>query len=217
MSGSKAVLVAVLAITVSGCAQTQRIMATSRNNTAFLIEPVAQTSESERALVRSAEAGSSQADCGTALSDPSMAECSEKQLLGRYIGTLRGTGPAANRVDVNSFIPALAESYEHLESVDTGVTAMLEQQSAELALLKQQRAAGELSDHDYSVRVTAMKQSREAVGEALKLSANQAATAQKLFKKAQAKGQDGLSWYVLSLGHVEEVTKAAKARLAAAG
>ncbi|WGW04552.1 hypothetical protein [Tropicibacter oceani] len=208
-------------------------MTTSRNDTSFmlgtsfLIEPVAQTSAQEvllteeaialedslRALMRSAKGGTARGECSAVLSDPTMADCSETQLLGRTIGGLRGLGKGADPIDLERVTASLAQSHEKLERVDQGVTLMLKQQSAELLHLQKEHAAGLVSDQEYNTRVTAMQQTRAAVAEALTLSAAQAAKARKMFEQAQDNGQTGLSWYLASMTRIQSVAESAKARL----
>ncbi|MFW2542804.1 hypothetical protein ACN2XU_09195 [Primorskyibacter sp. 2E107] len=218
-------MLAMVIVSLSACSQTKSLLETSRNDTSFLVEPVAVTSARERAITEEAialedsirdillQAKAPAGDCSGTLSDPAMAQCSERDLMGRTLGALRSLTTDNGPLNKNALAPAITQTFAALDSIDSGINAMLREQAEEMDMLDAERASGHLTEAEHATRLTHMQQARVAVAEALALSARRAGQGRASLEAAQASDPADLSWYIASMAEIETRSLAARNRL----
>ncbi|WP_425097816.1 hypothetical protein [Tropicibacter sp. S64] len=215
MSLRKVCLLGMAIVSLSACSQTAGVPEASRNDTPFLVEPVALTSPRERAVTNTAialedsirailrNASAPAGACAGNLSDPGMALCSERDLMGRTLGALRDLTGGSQPFDRNALAPAISQALEDLAALDQDINTMLREQGEEMAMLQAGRKTGMYTETDQAARLTHMVRARGAIAETLSLSAARAAETRSVLEKAQRDSGEDYSWYVTRLADLE--------------
>lgn len=93
---------------------------------------------------------------------------------------------------------------KQLGEINQSLPQVLAAQDAELARLKQQKAANTLSPEDYNARVGAIRDTRAALADALMESADKARASADNLGTAAAQGQTGLMWHIGEAKRLED-------------
>lgn len=238
MYGSKAVIFVLALGALCGCAGQQTAI-TSTKSYAGMDTSGSHVTEQERMLMEQAQAldGMSReilrnatlrgagigaaAGCGLALVSASSAgRCIGGALVGGAIGGVAGhaigKNQVANRVQIVSrddAARAISRTSARVGSLNTRLHDLLAAQDREIAAMKRARAADEMTQAEFDARLSAMRDTRAALGQALTLSAKRAAEARQLLLDAQHKGQQGLTWHIDATEELEADALSAKSAI----
>lgn len=217
-------LMALAIVSVSACSGP--LPQTSRNETGFFDQPMALSSPRERAVTEQAialedsirailaEAEAPARTCDAAnLADPTMALCTEQDLLGRTMGALKSFAGQPVPLDRNALAPAITLARDELSTLDSSIVDLLRAQAQEQALLNKDVQTGFATENDRAARLSHMAQSRNAIDEALGLSLARAQETRRALESAQARGEGDYSWYIQSMREIESRTSATRRRL----
>ena len=228
MKRSHFVTLAFVSLSAAACGRLPDLEGTARQQNFLLDAPVADAYWQETQLTRDVIAledairrmtiaardkGEAPGCVGRDLSDPALVNCTEAQLKTGWMGGLANLGLGPAEVASDKLSPALADIFAQLDSVDDGIDQMLIAQRTETLRLHQELERGLVTRQIHDARLAEMRENRKVVAETLALSADRAAKARRMLERARSKGQDGLSWYVLSMERIEHQTLSGQQRL----
>lgn len=228
MSRSHIVLLALVALMTAACGRAPDTIGASRLQNFLLDDPVADAYWQETELTRNAIAledsiremtvaarkdTSGNGCSGKDLSDPSMAYCTERQMKNGWMGGLANLGIGGREVSPEALSPAMADIFAQLEAVDDGIDQLLIAQRTETMRLQKEMTMGLITRPVYDARLAEMRESRKVVAQTLALSSDRAVKARRMLERAQSDGQDGLSWYVMSMQRIEQMAQSGQTRL----
>jgi hypothetical protein len=159
--------------------------------------------------------------CGLALiSASAKAKCMQGAVAGGLIGGVAGYAHGQAQVqkrvelvDASKLLASVRSTKDQLEVVKGGVASVIARQDAELAQMKAQLAAGQISQAQYNARIDAISASRAELAAALTQSATQAGQANAALKDAVRQGQTGLGWYLMETRKIQEESISARAQI----
>lgn len=137
-------------------------------------------------------------------------------VVGGIIGNARGKKQVQERFEVVSLsrvMPSVQASKDQMELVRQGIPSMLSAQEKEINALQIERDAGRISKDTFDNRINEIRENRRAVAHSLSLSADQSSQALNALKRAEAEGQDGLSWYIHTVSGIEEDAVSARSSI----
>lgn len=242
MTSYRFALAIALATIAAGCTMSQDPVTSTMNRSDTLLrvdpkalhmtdeerllqEQAAALDDMTRAIIRASTlrgAGyGAAAGCGLALVSASSAgRCAAGALVGGAVGGVigheAGKHKVAKRVQLVSrddAARALSRASARVGSLNSRVQALIATQDAERDLLKHQLGRGEITKAQYDARLTGMRQTRQALAEALSLSAKRAKEAHRLLATAQTKGQDGLTWHLEAAQELETDAESARSQI----
>ncbi|WP_121629319.1 hypothetical protein [Tropicibacter alexandrii] len=226
MVRSHFVILALVALTTTACGRLPEADGTARQQNFLLDMPEADAFWQEAHLTRNAIAledsirmmlvdarADGSACSGRILSDPALADCSERQMKAGWMGGLASLGLGDRPLVPERLSPAMADIFARMDVVDEGIAELLIAQRNETVRLNEEHAKGIITRPVYEARLEEMRKNRKVVAETLALGADRAAKARRMLERARSDGQDGLSWYVLSMRQVEERARTSQSRL----
>lgn len=134
--------------------------------------------------------------------------------LGAAFGYVQGQKDVQKRVDAGALgrlKPAMVAANAKMDDLGATLPDVLASQDAEIAQLKAQHRAGSISKSAYDARLSDIRAHRMSIAQALTMSAQQLAEAQKLLQDGD--DQDGLAWYLHKVKKLEQDTMSARSKI----
>lgn len=173
-----------------------------------------------RATVQGAGLGAA-AGCGLAVVAGSASkQCLTGALAGGAMGAIAGNTIGKQQVNqrvelvsLSKVTPTIAQAKEQLRQVETSLPTLLQAQSEDVLFLEARRLEGDISQADFEARIAEIKATRATLAQALTLSAEQAKQAHSALSAAQAQGQSGMDWHLMTISQLEQDALSARAQI----
>ncbi|MFL4469501.1 hypothetical protein ACERZ8_06320 [Tateyamaria armeniaca] len=124
-----------------------------------------------------------------------------------------------DRTEPVELVPAVAlvdsiqDMTGQMDTLETGLPAMIVEQDAKLAELNQRRAEGAVSQAEFDMEVAQINRTRARIADALAVTAAQAEQANINMQTASRRGQVGLGWHLSATAQLAQEAKVARAQL----
>ena len=155
--------------------------------------------------------------CGLGLISASSAQkCVAGGVVGAVVGHEHGKRKVAARVaqvSKQELSNTLLDAGKQLSEIKQTLPQVLAQQNAELARLKQQKAANALSQEEYDARFNAIRDARAALAAALSESADKARVSADNLGTAASQGQSGLMWHIGEAKRLEDESMSTRSQI----
>ncbi|WP_341199097.1 hypothetical protein [Lentibacter algarum] len=137
-------------------------------------------------------------------------------VVGAVVGHEHGKRKVAARVaqvSKQELSNTLLDAGKQLSEIKQTLPQVLAQQNAELARLKQQKAANALSQEEYDTRFNAIRDARAALAAALSESADKARVSADNLGTAASQGQSGLMWHIGEAKRLEDDSMSTRSQI----
>ena len=137
-------------------------------------------------------------------------------VVGAVVGHEHGKRKVAARVaqvSKQELSNTLLDAGKQLSEIKQTLPQVLAQQNAELARLKQQKAANALSQEEYDARFNAIRDARAALAAALSESADKARVSADNLGTAASQGQSGLMWHIGEAKRLEDDSMSTRSQI----
>tara|TARA_R110002096_G_scaffold12971_19_gene46164 strand:- start:2067 stop:2792 length:726 start_codon:yes stop_codon:yes gene_type:complete len=137
-------------------------------------------------------------------------------LVGAISGNISGKRDVARRVELvsaNALVLSIRKSNDKLDQVNENLPALMARQDEEVKALKELKASGSIDTKIYQMRLTAIRENRAKLAQALLLSSQQASTARDNLQEAVSQGQSGLEWHINAIDQMERQTLSARSMI----
>lgn len=198
---------------------------TAADQSAELIEQAATLDRMMADIVRNSTAKGAMigaaVGCGVALvASSNAASCVTRAAAGGLVGAVAGN-KAGNRdgvrrveiVSVNALSRNIRRTNDQMDDIHISLRDTLARQEIELADLRNQRDAGQVSAAAYNAHVATIKRDRAELAHALTLSFKQAKAATAHLQEAAAKGQTGLEWHMSATSQLTRDIESARSQI----
>lgn len=219
MRANRSLVIAAVALSLSGCVQNQSPMVSSRSapnatimnvaaEEARMAEQTTALNRMTRDIIRKSTVNGAAigalAGCGLAVISASNAKnCIGAAVVGGAVGAIAGNASgqkqAQKRIELvspSALVRSIGKANDNMTGLRQDLPKLLAQQDAELDTLNAQLKNGQITEKQYTQRFEVIKANRAQLAEALSLSAAQANEAHRNLQAAQAKGQTGLDWHL---------------------
>lgn len=141
-------------------------------------------------------------------------------LTGAVIGNAQGQTEVQNRIELvsaDSLVRSIRGMNSQMDALELGLPEVLAEQNAEFRDLELRREVGAIEPQEYNQGVTAIRDSRARIAEALTLTITQAEQAQQNLQAAEAQGQSGLDWHMSATAQIAREAHSARSMISPLG